>query len=266
MTNAEARGHIDRRYGSGPTEAIGELEQEVKRNLTPIRATMPDGRVLPTESWVEFFMKSWRMNSEGRTSISYMRGRGFEREVLDDWEIGFDPISGRVAIPVRNVMGTLVGFKARTFGNKEPRYLILGDARRSDIPRYGFDPYHKSKHVYGLNRVPWMSKVVIVEGELNVVAMSQKTPHIFAVGVAGSEFSETQRALIVERCGSVVVYFDEDSAGVRGRQKAIEMLSPYMPVSVVVGAKGDAAELSAEEIEELVEGVVPALSITVVPI
>jgi DNA primase len=260
MSYDEAKSHIERRYGLGPAQAIGELEQEVARNLAPVVHGDVAG-VAPSETWIEFFCTSWDADFSGLHALTYMEGRGFDRRILDEWEIGYDPVSRRVAIAVRDVEGHLVGFKARAiYDDQEPRYLILGDSPGRQL-RYGFDTYHKSHHVYGLQRVPLGSRVVVVEGELNVVAIAQKCPHLHAVGVAGAEFSERQRALIAERCSAVTIYFDADLAGQKGAQKVVETLSPYLLVSVVIGAWKDAAELDGDEIEGLVENAVPGLEL-----
>jgi DNA primase len=258
MSNAEARIHIDQRYGTGPTVPIGGLEAEVERNFA-VQAPQEE-RVRPSESWAEAFHQNllegtiYKKPFPATEALGYMLRRGFTPEILKEWQIGYDYISERITIPVRDVDGDLVGFKARaTDDETHPRYKILGGRN------YGFDTYHKSHHVFALHRISLGVPVVLVEGELNVVAISQKLPHLRAIAVAGSEFSERQRRQIVNRCKSVIVYFDDDSAGRRGIEIVVEELHPYMPVRVVLGAQGDAAELPTDEIEALIIRSEPAL-------
>src|SRR6201993_1149172 len=254
-----AKATIESLYGVELLAADGDLAKAVRRSLGLDLEPLP-GRARPSGLWVSFFVNAWEADENGLRALDYMvEQRGFHLSMLDCFGIGYDPNSGRVAIAVRDKEGNLVGFKARAVDGKHPRYLVLGDTTK---PRYGFHTYSKSEHVYGLNYMPDGARAVLVEGELNVVALAQKTKYL-AIGVAGSEFSERQRELIVERCGSVVVYFDDDLAGRRGSKKVAQMLGPYLPVSIVRGARGDAAELDGREIEKLVEGARPALSLLV---
>ena len=73
------------------------------------------------------------------------------------------------------------------------------------------------------------------------------------VGIAGSEFSDTQCELIKKYSESVVIYLDNDKAGEKGTNKVVDMLSPYMPVKVVQNAPGDAAELDTNTVKDLIQ-------------
>lgn len=284
MTNRDARYHIDLRYSAGTSSAIADLEAEVRKNIEGI-AIEEEIRVLPGgEDWSRGFQYTWQ-HPGGAEAFEYMLGRGFTEELMKQWEIGYDIISGRVAIPVKDTFGKIVGFKGRSPNpDVHPKYLILGDPFGSKYIRYGFHTYRKSEFVYGLHRVSHGADIVIVEGELNVIAMWQKC-HRPAGAVAGSEFSETQRRLIVERCNSAITYFDDDgwrcsrerhyrgehpgpceicgastvNAGHKGTMKVIDALMPYMPVRVVRKPTGDANELEDVQIEQLLSTAQPAL-------
>jgi len=243
-------------FGIGGHVEPAEFERVVRLNLSGDRV-QPMTLVRPDESVVYDYMSAWECDNAGLRALIYMESRGFDRDTLNRWQIGFDPHSRRVAIPVRDVDGCLVGFKGRSIADEqEPRYRVLGDTYYSDYRPYGFHTYSKAAHVYALNYIPRDSTVLVVEGELNVVAVAQKTGH-FAVGVAGVEFSERQRQLIVERCSEAVVFFDNDSSGVRGTARVAAALMPFMPVSSVWDAPADAADLSGDEIDALVERAAP---------
>jgi DNA primase len=258
IPNNEAWDIIKRRWGNGLVEAMGGLEEAVSRNLAPV-VEVSNPHVRPAEEWAAFLAENlWR--SEAAEPLAYMtKTRGFTEEALHKWEIGYDFMSQRITIPVRDVDAQLVGFKARSWQDgHEPRYLPLGDMPRRE-PRYGFTPYPKSDFVFGLYRVPKGSPIVIVEGELNVVAIDQKCPKYHAAGLAGVEFSSRQRRLIVEHCSEAILYLDDNRAGRRGTEKVSKLLSPYMGVWVVVGAPGDAAELMAPQIEAEIMDAHPSL-------
>jgi DNA primase len=279
-----ARRLIEERYGGGRiTASVGNLEDEVKRIMNP-EIIEEEKRIPPAESWLEAFYIDWKNkhwcqgcspdNCSGCAYVEYkqyMYDRRFDPEILNKWEIGYDLISDRITIPIRDHEGKLVGFKGRAWReNTIPKYMILGDY--GNQKRYGFQPYKKSRYVFGLDKIPDFNHggniysdldIIIVEGELNVIAMDQ---HGFknTVGIAGSEFSQIQCDLINEiKCYNVVLFLDNDKAGEKGTKKVIEMLSPYMPLRIVQNAPGDAADLDTTTVKELIDNAQPYLSLQV---
>lgn len=239
---------IEERYGGSLSAPIDDMVSEVERIMA---SPIPDSetRRAPGKEWLERFYVPWMDPSIlARPWAKYMlEERGLDPRVLETWKIGYDQISDRVSIPVFDEHSNLVGFKGRSYNGRHPRYMILGDGPNR-TPRYGFDTYRKSEHVFGLNRIgPGCSQIIVTEGEINTIAMYQKG-WSNAVGVAGSEFSETQARLIAASCPTAIVFFDADDAGMKGTEKVITALEPYVSVYVVDDAPGDAAELTAEQI------------------
>lgn len=177
----------------------------------------------------------------------YMEERKFSPYVLNHWNIGYDYTSDRITIPVYDVAGNLVGVKGRSWNGQEPKYLVLGD--RGGSTRFGFDPYEPSDHVFGLHQNRNHKTVVLVEGELNAIALSQLgIPRPVATGM--SYFSDRHAQLILREADECVVYYDLDSAGHQGvwgrvgadgRKKPgiIDKLDPFMRVRVVVPTTQD---------------------------
>lgn len=267
----EAKRIIEERYGGSLSAPIDDLETEVRRNLEKGESE-PETRLRPEEHWVkDFFDAAYSPHvwPDGEVpgvagSRVYMEGRGFLIDVLGRWQIGYDWFSDRVAIPVRDHEGVLVGFKGRAWKQgHEPKYLVLGDGPNRP-ERYGFQTYRKSEYVFGLHRCePYPDRMIIVEGELNVLAMDQKGWNN-AVAVAGAEFSARQAQLIIDRAdGEVIVFFDDNDAGRSGTVKVVEALQPHMPVRAVLGAPGDAAELDEHTIEQLLQDARPAIELQV---
>lgn len=255
-----ARRLLEERYGGGAISAgVGNLEDMVKKIMNP-EVVEEEKRIPPNEAeWIKRFYIDWE--AYGRHgAIDYMYRRNFDPIILEKWEIGFDQYSNRITIPIRDHEGKLVGFKGRAWReNTIPRYMILGDNRNQH--RYGFQPYQKSKYVFGLDKIKQqcgLNEIVIVEGELNVIAMDQHG-YYMTVGIAGSDFSDFQARLIIESACSSILFLDNDKAGDKGTKKVIEMLSPYMPLDVVQNATGDAAELDKETVDSLIHGAKSAL-------
>jgi len=256
----EAQKLVEERYGSEDSIPIGGLQVEVERNLAGTKIELREFSP-PSDLWIRKTLVSWNHVGDWEPG-RYMLDRGFLPGFLDWWMIGYDQISDRITIPVRDENGKIVGVKGRSWNGREPKYLILGDTPQR-TPRYGFDTYRKSEYVYGLHLVhPTQVPVIIVEGELNVIAMHQHG-YVNVVAVAGSDFSQTQAEKIISRASSVIAFFDSDSAGQRGTPKIIEALAERIPVRVVRGATGDAAELSKPEVDALIANAESSLELRV---
>lgn len=258
---------LEERYGGQTTAAIGTLTEEVERIMDG-KQEEERPRVPPHESWIGAFYCPWRMWDAMRPAPlpgEYMLERGFRAQDLERWQIGYDEVSDRITIPIRDRDGTLVGFKGRDWtGTRQPKYLILGDNERR-APRYGFETYRKSEYVFGLDRFVALDsaqEMIIVEGELNTIVM-HSYGYTNTVGVAGSEFSETQRRLVCSVARSAVTFFDDDQAGQKGTWKVIDALVPFMPVRAVLGAPGDAAELDKGTIINLIDSARSSLELSV---
>lgn len=269
ISMSEAKRVIEERYRGSLIAALDDLESEVARNLAGAEVEVEE-RITPDPEWVNMFyaaLFSPGVWPEGvpdavRMAREYIEGRGFWPATLGEWAIGYDWYSDRVTIPVRDAGGALVGFKGRAWYDRHPKYLVLGDAR--DRPaRYGFQTYRKSEVVFGLDRCdPAPREIIIVEGELNVLAMKQLGYRNVAA-VAGAEFSDAQAKLIVERADSAVIFFDANCAGVEGTAKVSRALAPHMPVKAITDAPGDAAELDAKSVDELINSASPTLELIV---
>lgn len=274
VSRADAKTSLENRYGGNEVgTSIGSLEEEVLRIMSGPLAQ--ERRIPPTDEWIPFFGVDWVGLSndlvssnewyDQRVPIDVYRyivtQRGFSPATLAEWKVGYDELAARLAIPVHDVDGVLVGFKGRAYRPEhQPRYLILGDAPEREV-RYGFQTYHKSQHVFALDRADTQAsdgEIVIVEGELNAIAM-HSYGFTNAVAVAGKDFSQRQRELIVSRAQSAIIYFDDDDAGHKGTQKVIEELETFMPLKVVVEPPSDAADLDAETVGDLLDEAVPSL-------
>lgn len=274
IPQTEARRLLEERYGGELTAPIEDLTSEVKRIMNEndyenLLEDFPKFK-LPSESWIDEFKIDWFAGTdrEGHYGLhtEYMLDRGFREDILDKWQIGYDSYTDRITIPIRNEIGTLVGFKGRQYKDNPayPRYLILGDSVGKPA-HYGFDRYMKSAYVFGLNIIPEdrhfnkYDAPILVEGELNVIAMDQHG--YYALGIAGSEFSDLQAQLIIRIYNKITIYFDNDEAGRKGTRRVVEMLSPHMNVNVIVDAPGDAAQLPTNEINKLIADAQPALTL-----
>lgn len=243
----------------------GSLGADLARRL---QRPEPRAPRLPTEGDTigreGIFHMDWRSDHDAAV---YMRGRGFSPDVLEDWSLGYDHWTQRVAIPVRDADGVLVGFKGRAIGPATVKYLLLGDTE-GRAPRYGvgygFDMHDHSTVVFGLDRARGSRRVALLEGELNVVACH--AAGVSAVAPGTTSITAEQLWLLRAHFDELVNFYDSDDAGEnavwghfdhdarRWRPGLVEKISPYFRLYVVDDHEGDPASMSADEVRSLYAG------------
>lgn len=183
--------------------------------------------------------------------LRYMLERGFSVEALEEWEIGHDEISNRVTIPIRNDKSELIGVKGRAVRPAKNKYMVIGD--NDEDGKYGIPRYMSGKVVYGLARAHEAGEkhLIIVEGELNVIALWQMG-YANAVALNGARLTATQAKLITKYAEAATFMLDSDTAGSRGvwgweddngfhRPGALETLAQHLDVHLIEGHDDDAA-------------------------
>ena len=121
------------------------------------------------------------------------------------FELGYDPSSNRITIPIRNYDGSLVGVKGRYFGD-----IPEG----SEIQKYIYlEPCNKSQILYGLDK----TKSKIEETHFAYVGESEKFVMQLwsygdcnAVATGGKTISRQQIDLLSRLCDKVVLCLDSD--------------------------------------------------------
>jgi len=178
----------------------------------------------------------------GRTG--YWEGRGLTQETVDLFNLGFDLMYDQATIPVRNEKSELVGVIKRNL-----------DAGRG-MPKYMYPKAFPRKHLlFGSWLVaddPEVDTVVLVEGSLDAAPIWQAGHP--ALGQFGSSLSLDQVNLL-RRIGvkKVVLFYDNDPAGVDATRRALEVLTDFL-VAVVeydTDAK-DPGELDAVTIMRMI--------------
>lgn len=215
------------------------------------------------------------LNGSGSEARKILKERGFNREICEDWRIGFAPknytlfgstshhtLSGmtydnetlrftnRIMFGIADESGTLVGFSGRTIDNHPAKYL-----NSPETPLF-----HKGKLLYGLDKAKRSiidsGRVVVVEGQIDAIRchLSGITN---AVAPLGTGFTAIHGATIRRLCEEAVLVFDADKAGKEASFKAFAglaslgvrvrsvMLPEGDPDSFIVSG-GDLANLIAD--------------------
>lgn len=202
-----------------------------------------------------FFQGQLRNSS---AAIDYLKGRGLSGEVVKKFAIGYAPAGwdglrqllgrnreleqqlitlgmliqkdqggsydrfrDRIMFPIRDRRGRIIGFGGRVLGEGTPKYL---NSPETPI-------FHKGKELFGLyelkeaNRNP--SRILIVEGYMDVVALSQYGID-YAVASLGTSTTSDHMHLLFRTTPEVVCCYDGDNAGREAAWRALENALPSL--------------------------------------
>lgn len=138
----------------------------------------------------------------------------------------FDMFRNRAMFPIIDAYGNVLGFGGRAMGDVQPKYL-----NTSDTPAF-----NKRYNVFAANllrKAKGLSRVILVEGYMDVVALSQ-----FGVeGVAatlGTALTPEQARLLHRFAPEVHLAYDGDRAGQKAILRGLEVLEgENIPVRVL---------------------------------
>ncbi len=204
------------------------------------------------------------MSPQGKAGLDYLLGRGITKEFIVKYGLGYAPDSfgalkdhlrskgfsweemlsagllaksqknpnstydkfrNRVMFPVFDLRGNVVAFSGRILGDGQPKYL---NSPETDI-------YTKGNCVFGLHLAKNQPEglLILCEGNLDVISLAQ-AGFSGAVAPLGTAFTKEQARILAKYAKSVVVAFDNDSAGLKATDKAIKFLEENgIPVRVL---------------------------------
>jgi DNA primase len=254
ITPLEAQRAIRNEYGDGFREPATSMRSELEGYLISSEKTSAPQRYLD-DSILDMF----KINDK---AVKYFRERGIDEFSMVNWELGYDPISNRVTIPVRDETGRLVGIKGRDITGTSPaKYKVLGD-RDESLSLYGFPTYEVSHILFGIDRYTYekCEKMILCEGELNAISLWQKG-FTGAVAIGGSHLSREHIKSIKKHAKQTILFFDSDEAGFAVTNDAMEELQPHMSVYLTPHHTGDPAEMSKEKISQCLEDAESSLTL-----
>jgi DNA primase len=167
----------------------------------------------------------------------YLLGRGFTKETIEKFELGFCSrglMKDRVAIPLRDTQGKLIGYAGRVVDDnaiteENPKYRFPA-SREREGKRYEFS---KGLFLYnGNNIVVPAEELVIVEGFPAVWWLVQNEIEN-VVGLMSATCSAEQIGLIVgmvPRRGRIWIMTDGDQAGQYCAETLLKKLASYRMV------------------------------------
>ncbi len=165
----------------------------------------------------------------------YMWYRKLSKEVVDLFEVGYDPVKNMITFPVRDEKGRLVFITARSVVTK-----------RFEIPETVKKPIYLLYYILQKR----ITNVAVVESQINALYLwSLNIPAICLFGT-GSKYQMD----ILKRCGIRVfnLFFDGDEAGRKGARR----FKAAMPDDIIVNTfilpdNKDINDLTPDEITDL---------------
>lgn len=211
------------------------------------------------EKAADYYAQQLRKHPSKQRAVDYLKGRGLTGEIAASFTIGYAPpgwdnlinaigasdedkqllIDGgmlidkpeedkcydrfrdRIMFPIRDNRGRVIAFGGRVLGDDKPKYLNSPETI----------VFHKSKELYGLYQAKKskhsLSKLLIVEGYMDVVALAQHGIH-WAAATLGTATSTEHLKRVFRLVPEVVFCFDGDAAGRKAALRAMESVLPVM--------------------------------------
>jgi DNA primase len=193
---------------------------------------------------------------EGKHALQYLVDRGFTKELIAKFEIGYasgsrdtaakvlqkrgfplplmeeaglvirsekdgtfyDRFRDRIMFPIANAQGKIIAFSGRVLGNGSPKYL---NSPETPI-------FNKSRTLYNFHQarlhIRKEQRAVLFEGYADVIAAVQAGIGE-SIATMGTSLTEEQARIIRRNVENVIVCYDADQAGIDAAFKAAHILT-----------------------------------------
>lgn len=219
-----------------------------------------------------YFHDTLLQTEEGQAiGLSYFRQRGFRKEIIDRFRLGYNPEAsdtfyreatqkghnaellekaglvknrngifydtyrGRVIFPIQSMTGRVLGFGARILksNDKAPKYINTPEN----------ELYIKSRVLYGMYQsrqaIGKFDECFLVEGYTDVISLHQGGVEN-VVASSGTSLTEDQLRIIGQLTKNLTILYDGDAAGVKAALRGLDMaLSQSFNVQLVLLPEGE---------------------------
>lgn len=191
---------------------------------------------------------------------------GFTELTLAHFEVGWDPVNLRITYPLRNIYGELIGISGRTtWAESETRYKIykkeLTSRKELRLPEsYNIEGVKKAMFWNFHDFYPRLlhgdvGDVILTEG-FKACMWTRQTGYQRVAALVGSYLSELQAELLARLGCRVLLFLDNNAAGVLGTEKAAYQLHKHgVPFAVCryPDEREQPDHLEEPEIEDAIE-------------
>jgi DNA primase len=256
-------------------EAAKTLAKRINIDLSDYRSEAPVSNrskeitaMIEAHELLKKFYHHLLLNTkEGQEALDYLLSRGFTKETIEQFEIGyslnswdfitnylskkgfplqlmekagliakresdgsyFDRFRNRIMFPIKDHHGNTVAFSGRVLGTGEPKYL---NSPESII-------FNKGKILYNFHNarlhIRKNQTAVLFEGFADVISSVRSgIPH--SIATMGTSLTEEHAKLIRRTVETVILCYDSDTAGVDATFRAAKLLTDagcYVKVAVL---------------------------------
>lgn len=188
----------------------------------------------------------WKIASyhSGLATYNYFFKRGFTKEDMKNFMIGYDDVNETITIPVfyeDEVLAGVIGRYINPNRLKNQRYKI-------------YDNFNRGSTLFPLNKYHTEDgSMILVEGQFDAIRM-HALGYSNTLSIMSDNITREQKDLILKLCNKIIYIGDNDVRGLEARDKNKELFRGLLPFYYVdFPAHGkDVCDWSAEEIEETV--------------
>lgn len=212
-------------------------------------------RILEAHQWLAKLYHHFLVNTtEGKEALQYLTERGYSRETIDTFNLGYAPdkpdvvatflekkgyhpqemvkagllsetgsggyldrFRGRIIFPLRNHLGKTVAFAGRTLGEGQPKYLNSPET----------SVFHKGKLLYNFDLargyIRKQNRIVLFEGYADVIAAYQADIGP-SIATMGTSLTPGQAELMKRYSEKVIICYDGDKPGIEASVKTAKEL------------------------------------------
>jgi DNA primase len=246
-----------------------ELEEDERGEEFDQDLAKRERLLLINQAALEFFKHQLLSTDLGKSvGLSYLVDRGFSKQTIDQFGLGFAPPGGtaltsaliqkgyekdliedlglstksgidffrdRIMFALHNTTGKVTGFAGRAIkeGKRIPKYM---NSPESEV-------YIKSKFLYGLffakGTIRKEDQCILVEGYTDVISLHDGGVKN-AVASSGTSLTEEQIRLIKRYTPNILILYDGDQAGVKAAIRGIDLiLEQDMNVKIAMLPEGE---------------------------
>jgi hypothetical protein len=193
--------------------------------------------------WPEWYLESFKSVFSFPQAIEYLKTRQITSDVIRGLDLRFDSSRDRVAFPIRDFDGRLVGLHGRHIGEHPVRYYA-----------YGFEGRR--------NRSPWVGEqwldfdlpVLLVESVFDLASVLRVYRNAACGLSAGLSDKKIQR---VEGAVQYVTLYDYGTGGDRARERLSSVLSAPVTHLIPSEDQNDPGAMTEEEVFRILVGRLP---------
>jgi DNA primase len=163
----------------------------------------------------------------GYETYQYFYDRGFDDDIVEWFQIGYDTVHRTVTIPVFWEDYTLAGVIGRYINprSKAERYHVYDDFKRGSL-------------LFPIDKVDHDGEIILVEGQFDCMRLYQ-WDYRNALASMTSTLTPPQIDYLNKNAESVVLMYDNDAKGQSAQEKIISQLKSDLDLYVVRGVVFD---------------------------